>query len=137
MSAIAKKRGNPNWQANASGNGRGRPKRGLSVAEAVREQVSVEELISFAVSVYQNENVAMRERLIAYKELWDRGYGKSLQTLDLNLGKQEQWIEPLGWGQMSSDDKFAFLDDVRARALRGIIDVADEDSEEVDDDEES
>src|SRR5260221_5452738 len=68
----------------ASGNPGGRP-RGLS--RRVRELVGEdgEAIVSYMVSVMADEKARAADRLEAAKWLADRGFGRSVQTMDLDI----------------------------------------------------
>jgi hypothetical protein len=64
-----------------SGNPAGRPRRGESLAEKVRELVDPAEIVEFLAHVMRSSTVGTRDRLQAAKMLLDRGWGKPLQEI--------------------------------------------------------
>ena len=63
----------------------GRPKRGTSLAERVRWIVDPDELVEFLLGVVRDGKAKIESRLVAAGQLLDRGWGKPLSTVDLNV----------------------------------------------------
>jgi hypothetical protein len=72
------------FRPGVSGNPRGRPKRGASLAERIRETVDPNELIEFLLTTMRSPGVNRRERVAACQALFDRGWGKPLQSIELD-----------------------------------------------------
>ena len=61
---------------------RGRPKSSKGFKKIA--QNSATEVMQFLLNVVRNEEVSTRDRILASKELLDRGFGKSLQEVQSN-----------------------------------------------------
>lgn len=124
--------GNPNWLPGGSGAGRntrGPKPRFTSFAEKVREAISEEELISFAVDAIRNPETPWRERIQLHNYLTLRSQGAIPTTIDLTVGKVDTWVAPANWSYLSQSERSDYLDGLRSRALLGVIDVDDVDDE--------
>lgn len=62
------------WQKGQSGNPRGRPK---GIASAVKDRVTAEEIVQGFVDVATDPRAKPSERIAAWRELADRGWGKA------------------------------------------------------------
>ncbi len=80
--ATPKKRRPTAWKAGQSGNPKGRPRSGESLAEIVRSEVSPKALIKRMQSLADNAE-SEQVRVHALTWLADRGYGKAPQVVEL------------------------------------------------------
>jgi hypothetical protein len=70
------------WKPGQSGNPKGRPRKGDALAEAIRAQVSPEELIAVARGVIDSD-APPSVKLQAAQFLAERGYRRPAETLEL------------------------------------------------------
>ena len=112
MDRISKRRGNPAWQSGISGNPAGRPKRGISLAERVRELVDTDAVIEFLDSVWRDPTAKLETRVAAAREILDRGHGRAVQALELDAtltAVAAPLALPDDWDQMPAADKEQLL----------------------------
>ena len=90
---------NPGFKPGQSGNPGGRPK---GLAKRVRELVGEdgERIIEFMASVMNDETARKADRLEAAKWLADRGFGRAIQGLEIDVAQRGY----LDITQMSTDD---------------------------------
>jgi len=87
---IKNKRGNPNWKKGKSGNPNGRPKKGLAIAERIREALTDEdwlEIIAKATEQAKAGDKAARDFLL------DRTEGKPHQSVDITEHAPDEVVE--------------------------------------------
>ena len=85
----------------------GRPRRGESLAEAVRELVEPAELIGFLLAIMRSPVMRIADRLTAAGQLLDRGWGKALQPSEISVNATGEL--PAEWGALSPDERAAHL----------------------------
>lgn len=76
------------WKPGASGNPKGRPRRGDALAEAIRSKCDPEELASIAMTIAR-EGASEGVRIQAMQFLADRGYVRPEQRHELVVGTME------------------------------------------------
>ena len=77
------------FQPGVSGNPNGRPKRGLALAEVVREKTrDDEDPLEFLLRVMKGQikHARVADRIAAATELLNRGFGKPLQEIEVDVG---------------------------------------------------
>ena len=135
MSNHAVRRGNPNWQRDASGTGRGRgPKsKGQSFAEKVRAAISDEDLIAWAIDALRNGDVGWRERCQLWNFLVVRGHGAAPQKIDISVAVDTTPQLPHDWYSLDSAAKEAWLDSVTRHRLGSGDELEVDDLDDADD----
>lgn len=77
------------WKRGQSGNPSGRPKGFKAVAKLIMEETGDgEELVYWALKIWRDVKAPSEQRWQAFQWLSDRGLGKPVATLDLNVGEQ-------------------------------------------------
>lgn len=77
-----------------SGNPKGRPSVGASVASLVRASVDPELLIKVLVDLVHNSTVPANLRIVAARELLDRGWGKAPMVIELDEPPASEPFDP-------------------------------------------
>ena len=72
-----------------SGNPKGRPRVGVAVATIVRATVEPEQLIKILFGLVQDLTVPANLRIVAARELLDRGWGKAPAVIEIDEPKAE------------------------------------------------
>jgi hypothetical protein len=98
------------FQPGVSGNPGGRPK---GLTRRVRELVGDdgETIAKYMLSVMTDETERTADRMEAARWLSDRGWGKAIQSLDLNVEEHDPWTEVMS--KLSAeelDDMIAILE---------------------------
>lgn len=75
------------WREGASGNPRGRPRRGDALAEAIRAEVSPQELIAVAREVIADKKAPASVKLQAATFLAERGYARPAERHEVMVGQ--------------------------------------------------
>lgn len=121
--------GNPNMRAGGpSLNPHGRPKRGLSLAEAIRERVDPAWIAERAVALAETAE-SEATRLAALSLIADRGWGKPLSTVEVTASidaRAAAVVAPLNWGNVPLEQRKAALEALRAARAAGALPPADE-----------
>lgn len=81
--AVRRRPGNPAWQPGVSGNPAGRKKVGLTLAEVIRNTVDPAECASILMEIARDRCELGSARVAAIGQLYDRGYGKAAQVIEL------------------------------------------------------
>lgn len=71
------------FKPGTSGNPRGRPPKGESLAEIVRRTVDPHELAQILLSIARNTEAKNSDRIAAVQAIADRGWGRPLSTIDV------------------------------------------------------
>jgi hypothetical protein len=100
----------PGNRANPSG----RPRRGESLAEAVRSKWPAAKIVEVMTKHAKSKDPGVSSR--ATEWLADRGYGKAPQAVDLTVQQVEE-AAPVDWGAVPLE---------RQKALIGALKIADE-----------
>ena len=103
----------------STANPRGRPPRGFSFAEAVRERVDPEVLITRALEILDGADKKLA--LQAAKFLADRGWGKPIETVKLEAlveaATAPERVLPDNWDSFSLEEKRRHLDRLAPRPI--------------------
>jgi hypothetical protein len=110
---VIKRRGNPAMQRGAASlNPRGRPPRGTSLAERVRAAIDPGEIIDFLDSVWRDSQHRIETRVAAASQVLDRGWGRPMQSVELDATFTAAAALPANWATMTPVERGAFLDRV-------------------------
>ena len=108
------------FRPGVSGNPNGRPKRGLALAEVVREKTrDGEDPVEFLLRVMKGQikHAPVADRIAAATELLNRGFGKPLQEVDVGLGHRSHSLAGL-----SRDDLMVLVEEGReAKRQREVL----------------
>jgi len=108
------------FRPGVSGNPNGRPKRGLALAEVVRDKTrDGEDPVEFLLRVMKGQikHARVSDRIAAATELLNRGFGKPLQEVDVGLGHRSHSLAGL-----SRDDLMVLVEEGReAKRQREVL----------------
>src|SRR5689334_2575247 len=93
-----------------SGNRAGRPQRGKSLAEVVRRGADARELVAILLSIARDPTEPAATRVAAIGQLCDRGWGKPLAAIDLQVGVAGQAALPAAWAELPREERLRLLD---------------------------
>jgi hypothetical protein len=85
-----------------SGNPRGRPRLGTSLAERVREVVDPGQIFEFLQSTVFDSKARLDIRVKAAEVLLDRGWGKPVQTIDVEASVEARAVPSLAGVDLSA-----------------------------------
>ena len=110
------------FRPGVSGNPNGRPKRGLALAEVVREKTrDGEDPVEFLLRVMKGQikHARVSDRIAAATELLNRGFGKPLQEIELDVGLGHRSHSLAG---LSRDDLMVLVEEGReAKRQREVL----------------
>jgi hypothetical protein len=94
-----------------SGNPAGRPRRGISFAERVRELVDTDKIIEFLDEVVRDPGHKVEVRVAAATHLLDRAYGKPDQAVNVEARVAAGAVPalPEAWDEMTREQRAAWL----------------------------
>lgn len=105
------------WQPGQSGNPAGRPKAVAAMARAIRDATNDgADLVKWALKIWLDPTTKMVDRRWAHDWLTERGFGKALQAIDLQVGGE------LGITAMTVDVSTLSIEQIQALALIGTSD---------------
>jgi hypothetical protein len=116
---------NPAWKPGVSGNPKGRPSVGNSLAYALRQKFTPDRIVEIAVDLVASDDPKVR--LATLQFIADRAYGKVPTTADITVTEGPgEATRPIDWSAVSVD---------RRRALMGALEEVTTIAETVDADE--
>jgi hypothetical protein len=123
---IPKRRGNPAMVAGGpSLNPHGRPRRGQSIAEAIRRRVDPDRIAELAEQLAESAE-SETVRLAALSFLADRSEGRPVSTIDMRatLATRTPTLPP-NWDRLPEREKRDFLERLRLAAATGTLALPD------------
>jgi hypothetical protein len=99
------------WLKGQSGNPKGRPRRGDTLAEAVRQAVDPGEVASFLAAVMRDPTAPLVQRLAAAGQLADRGWGRPLTTSEVSVFREAEAPPPIeaDFSRLTSDELDSYI----------------------------
>lgn len=91
-----------------SGNPNGRPKVGLSLAEAMRRRFPPDEVVKLALELVEQE-ADLKVRLSALQFIADRAYGKVLSTTEVTINDGTGQSAKVPWDKVPLERRKALL----------------------------
>ena len=110
----------------ASLNPLGRPKRGMSLSDMARHRCDWPKMVDRLQRIVLSAKSADRDAIAAFITLADRGFGKPLSSLDVNITAGVATLEGDAYAHLSLDRRREILAELRGDRVLELIDDGDD-----------
>ena len=99
---------NPAWKPGVSGNPKGRPSVGNSLAYALRQKFTPDRIVEIAVDLVASDDPKVR--LATLQFIADRAYGKVPTTAEITVHESGDDAKPVDWSAVSVERRRALME---------------------------